>query len=74
MITVAVAVILSTFSTRAFGDQVISYFSEPRDWTGGPYYGMLGTFFADVTGDRRADAIAVNDYTITVRRLSLFAQ
>jgi hypothetical protein len=38
------------------------------DWTHGPFYGSRGTFFADVTGDGRADAIAVNDDTVTVRR------
>jgi hypothetical protein len=32
----------------------------------GPYFGTPGTFFADVTGDGRADAIVVNDDTITV--------
>jgi hypothetical protein len=33
-----------------------------------PYYGSRGTFFADVTGDGKADAIVVNDDGITVRR------
>ena len=41
-----------------------------EDWTHGPYYGTRGTFFADVTGDGKADAIVVNDDTITVRRAS----
>jgi hypothetical protein len=40
----------------------------PEDWTTNPYVGSRGTFFADVTGDRQADAIVVNDDTITVRR------
>jgi FG-GAP-like repeat len=39
-----------------------------EDWTREPYYGTRGTFFADVTGDRKADAIVVNDNTVTVRR------
>jgi hypothetical protein len=39
-----------------------------EDWTHGAYYGSRGTFFADVTGDGRADAIVVNDNTVTVRR------
>src|SRR5947209_11882705 len=39
-----------------------------EDWTGNPYYGSRGTFFADVDGDGRADAIVVNDDRITVRR------
>jgi hypothetical protein len=30
----------------------------------GPFYGTRGTYFADVTGDGRADAIAVNDDTV----------
>ena len=34
----------------------------------GPYFGTRGTFFADVSGDGRADAIVVNDDTVTVRR------
>lgn len=38
-----------------------------QDWTHGAYYGSRGTFFADVTGDRRADAIVVNNDTVTVR-------
>jgi hypothetical protein len=33
-----------------------------------PYYGDKGTFFADVTGDGKADAIVVNTTGITVRR------
>src|SRR5215471_15735781 len=48
-------------------------FGPPEDWTGGPFFGSKGTFFADVDGDGRADAIAVNDNTTvsnttTVRR------
>ena len=31
-----------------------------EDWTHGPYCGNKGTMFADVTGDRKADAIVVN--------------
>ncbi|MBZ5530268.1 MAG: VCBS repeat-containing protein [Acidobacteriia bacterium] len=37
-------------------------------WTNEPFYGELGTYFADVDGDGRADAIAVNRNGITVRR------
>jgi hypothetical protein len=43
-------------------------FRPNEDWTFGPYYGSRGTFFADVTGDGRADAIVVNNDTVTVRR------
>jgi hypothetical protein len=42
-------------------------FGSNQDWTGGPFFGSRGTFFADLTGDGRADAIAVNDDTVTVR-------
>jgi len=42
---------------------------EPNEaWTHNPYFGTRGTFFADVTGDGRADAIVVNDDKIVVRR------
>jgi hypothetical protein len=37
------------------------------DWTSGAFYGKHGTFFADVNGDGKADAIAVNDDGIYVR-------
>jgi hypothetical protein len=37
-------------------------------WTKGPYYGTRGTYFADLTGDGKADAIVVNDDAVTVRR------
>jgi len=45
-------------------------------WSGLPYYGQRGTFFADVTGPSRtsplgtADAIVVNNGTVSVRRSS----
>jgi C1A family cysteine protease len=39
-------------------------------WTSGPFFGSRGTYFADVTGDGKADAIAVNDSRVTVRRSS----
>jgi len=44
-----------------------SSFAAGQDWTLNPYYGSRGTFFADVNNDRRADAIAVNDITLTNR-------
>jgi hypothetical protein len=43
-------------------------FNLNEEWTSGPYYGSRGTFFADVTGDGKADAIVVNDDKVTVRR------
>ena len=42
-------------------------FLFPQVWTAGAYYGTEGTFFADVTGDGSADAIAVTNDDITVR-------
>jgi len=38
-----------------------SQFRPNEDWTQNGYAGNLGTYFADVTGDGRADAIANND-------------
>jgi len=43
-------------------------FAPNQSWTMQPYYGSLGTFFADVDGDGRADAIVVNTNTVTIRR------
>lgn len=45
-------------------------FGAIEDWTGGPYshFGTRGTFFADVTGDDKADAIVVDDSGVWVRR------
>jgi hypothetical protein len=46
-----------------------SSFSPNEDWTGNGYAGNRGTFFADVTGDAKADAIVVNSSGgVTVRR------
>jgi hypothetical protein len=39
-----------------------------NNWTGVPYYGTRGTYFADVTGDGQSDAIVVNEGGVTVRR------
>lgn len=43
-------------------------FSPATNWTGHNFQGSRGTFFADVTGDGKADAIAVNDDRIWFRR------
>ena len=48
--------------------QQVAGFKPNEDWTHGPCYGTILTTCADVTGDGKADAIIVNDYTITVRR------
>lgn len=37
------------------------FLEDNEDWTTVPYWGERGTFFADVTGDGKADAIGVND-------------
>ena len=47
------------------GDAVIRKWGY---WTMDPFYGTRGTFFADVDGDLAADAIAVNDDGIFIRR------
>jgi hypothetical protein len=36
-------------------------------WTTGPWWGHKGTFFADVTGDGKADAIAIDNTRVLVR-------
>ncbi len=43
-------------------------FLPSKAWINRSYYGTKGTYFADATGDGKADAIVVNDYSITVRR------
>ncbi|MGB0929572.1 MAG: FG-GAP repeat domain-containing protein, partial [Chitinophagales bacterium] len=48
-----------------------SGFSGNEEWTSGAYYsdrGVQGSFFADVTGDGKADAIVVNKNKVYVRR------
>jgi hypothetical protein len=44
-----------------------SKFVPNEYWTDGPYYASKGSFFADVTGDGKADAIVVDEYRVTVR-------
>lgn len=44
------------------------HFDDAVNWTGYAFYGDRGTFFADVTGDGKADAIAVNRDGIWFRR------
>ena len=36
-------------------------FSAQQAWTAAAFYGTRGTYVADVTGDGRVDAIAVNN-------------
>jgi VCBS repeat protein len=49
-------------------------FDKNETWISGAYYGTRGTFFADVTGDGRADAIVVTDYGVTVRSANRLCQ
>jgi len=44
-----------------------SGFLSNVNWTTGAYYGDRGTFFADVDGDKRADAVVVNNGRVVVR-------
>ncbi|HEX5747382.1 MAG TPA: VCBS repeat-containing protein [Archangium sp.] len=43
-------------------------FDFPVAWTDIPYHGTYGTWFADVTGDGKADAIVSNEGELVVRR------
>jgi hypothetical protein len=63
----AVAVRLSIAATATSGP---SFARTHTYWTDVPYYGNLGTYFADVNGDGRADAIAVNENQRLAVRLS----
>ncbi|MBZ5491855.1 MAG: VCBS repeat-containing protein [Acidobacteriia bacterium] len=45
-----------------------THFNTAEAWTTNPYFGSHGTFFADVDGDGKADAIVVNDDNVVVRR------
>jgi FG-GAP-like repeat len=40
-----------------------------EDWSSGPYFGNLGTYFADVDGDGKADAIVRNELAFGLRVL-----
>lgn len=55
------------FSATAAGPVL---FGPNESWTTSPYYGQRGTLFADVNADGRADAVAVNNDAIYVRRSS----
>lgn len=53
----ALAALLAMPGTASATHQTVT---AATNWTQGPFYGEYGTFFADVDGDRKADAIAVN--------------
>jgi len=61
MLGVSARAMAAASCTHCFGPTV--------NWTSNPYYGNRGTFFADVTGDGRADAIVVNDESIPFGRV-----
>ena len=54
-----IQVLLSTGTSFAPGPSGV-------DWTTVPFYGAVATFFADVNGDKRADAIAVDNGSVLV--------
>jgi hypothetical protein len=43
-----------------------SGFDPPQQWSTTPFYGSRATFCADVTGDGKADLIAVDDSNMFV--------
>jgi len=53
---------------RSTGSDFGPGISANEDWTHGASFGSLGTYFADVTGNGKADLILVNPNTICVRR------
>jgi hypothetical protein len=62
-----VSVGLSMRNSPNGGYPTTNAFARETKWTDDPFYGSRGTFFADVTGDGRADAIAVQSDGIMVR-------
>ncbi|MBD2245659.1 hypothetical protein [Nostoc sp. FACHB-888] len=50
------------------GSPAQAQFNLNESWAQNLYFGSRGTFFADVTGDGRADAIVVNNEKVTVKR------
>jgi uncharacterized protein YraI len=67
-VSLASAIVIQSAFINSVQAQVIYGFSSNESWTTNPYYGSRGTFFADVTGDGKADAIVVNNDRVTVRR------
>jgi hypothetical protein len=57
--TSGIQVLLSTGTSFEVGP-------SGADWTTVPFYGAVATFFADVNGDKRADAIAVDNGSVLV--------
>ncbi len=63
-----VAVLLASVPLAGAATNSQGRFGQNESWTSNPFFGSKRTFFADVTGDRKADAIAVNGDKVTVRR------
>jgi VCBS repeat protein len=59
---------LNTGQSNPFPPFNWGFSSVPTIWTNGPYFGNIGTYYADVTGDHKADAISLNFSGIDVRR------
>ncbi|MGE0552220.1 MAG: FG-GAP repeat domain-containing protein [Gemmatimonadales bacterium] len=68
LIRMLLPVVVTAGAVGAVWETLADGFAPAQAWTSDPYYGARGTFFADLTGDRRADAVVVNDAGITVRR------
>lgn len=64
----SVKLIAAVVLLLTLGSPAQAQFNLNESWTQNPYFGSRGTFFADVTGDGRADAIVVNNDKVTVRR------
>ncbi|MBK9632795.1 MAG: VCBS repeat domain-containing M23 family metallopeptidase [Saprospiraceae bacterium] len=67
-------VVLGSLHTIQWSKSPLSYafpelYGEYENWTSNGFFGDKGTFFADINGDRKADAIVVNqNQKILVRR------
>src|SRR5262245_49718337 len=73
MTTARWTLLVATLTALFVGRVSAAFLPNEEDWTSGPYFCDRGTFFADVTGDGRADAVVVNNNKITVRRSDGFS-
>lgn len=65
-ISLLLATVLAVLPSSA-GAVHRSFEPVARNWTGAAFHGTRGTFFADLNGDGKADAITVNDDRIRFR-------
>ena len=69
---IAAVVLLSALASPAHTQSTSTTpqgkFGPNESWTDNPYYGQRGTYFADVSGNGKDDAIVVNNDRVTVRR------